>query len=108
MSGKRPVDVARALVVSTDGRFPNRLPNSRNELIKLAKGRTIAVMESLPDELLHETICAVGDKPEVTDEKKKQLWQMVLETENKLTDEEIQQDVPCPGGVCRPICRAAR
>ena len=69
MSGKRPVDVARALVVSTDGRFPNRLLNSRNELIKLAKGRTIAVMESLPDELLHETICAVGDKPEVTDEK---------------------------------------
>ena len=90
VSGKRPVDVARALVVPTDGRIPIRLLNSRNELIKLAKGRTIAVMESLPDELLPETICAVGDKSEVTD-KKKQLWQMVLETENKLTDEERQQ-----------------
>ena len=83
--------MARALVVPTDGRIPIRLLNSRNELIKLAKGRTIAVMESLPDELLPETICAVGDKSEVTDEKKKQLWQMVLETENMLTDEERQQ-----------------
>ena len=71
VSGKRPVDVARALVVPTDGKIPIRLLNSRNELIKLAKGRTIAVMESLPDELLPETICAVGDKSEVTDEKKK-------------------------------------
>ena len=80
--------MARALEVSTDGRIPNRLINSRNKLIKLAKGLTIAVMESLPDELLPETICAVGDKSEVTDEKKKQLWQM---TESKLTDEERQQ-----------------
>ena len=91
VSEKRSVDVARALVVPTEGKIPIRLLNSRSEPLELARGKTIATMESIPDQPLGDSVSAVGNKPGATHERQQRLWEMVLDTGTKLTDEERQQ-----------------
>ena len=87
----RSVEVARALVRTDRDEIPIRLLNTRSESIELCKGKTIAVLESIAQEQLLETIPSVGEKSQVLEQKHEQLWQMVLESGDTLTDDEQQQ-----------------
>ena len=67
VSGRRVVDVARALVSPERGEVPVRILNTRTEPVELQKGKVIATMEPLAQEQLLETVSSVEKKPEVSE-----------------------------------------
>ena len=83
------VEVAGALV-STDGdEITVRLLNTHSNSNELCKGKTIAILESIAQEQLLETISSIGEKSQVLEQKHEQL--VVLESGDTLMDDEQQQ-----------------
>ena len=86
--------VARAMVNPGAGEIPIRLLNPRSETVTVQKGAPVAVMEPLPEEDVNTvSTSSVQQVPshEVLEQKKQQLWQIVLDIGEKISTEEQQQ-----------------
>ena len=78
------------LKVSTcEQRWRQEIPDYPS--IELCGGKTIAILESTAQEQVLETISSIGEKSQVLEQKYEQLWQMILESVDKLTNDEQQQ-----------------
>ena len=86
--------VARAMVNPEAGEIPVRILNPRAETVTIQKGIPIAVMEPLlekDDNLVSVSSVEQTNNHDVLEQQQKQLWQIVLDTGDKLSVEEQQQ-----------------
>lgn len=86
--GDPTVGVARTLVSTEKDQIPVRLLNTRPDPIQVSRGLKIAMMEPLAQQHVPENVLAVEKKQPAPDRKCKELWQMVLDVGETLTDKE--------------------
>ena len=96
ISDRNAVFVARGMVNPGGGKIPVRVLNPRSESVTVQRGVQIAVMEPLQTEevdLASTSVSSVEQTTglEVSEEKRKQLWQIVLDIGDKLSVEEQEQ-----------------
>ena len=86
--------VARAVVNPGAGEIPIRILNLRLETVMVQKGTPIAVMEPLPEENI-DCVSASSiqrdSSQDISEEKQRQLWQIVLDVRDKTSAKEQQQ-----------------
>ena len=91
---RNAVFVARAMVNPEAGEISVRILNPRAETVTIQKGIPIAVMEPLlekDDNLVSVSSVEQTNNHDVSEQQQKQLWQIVLDTGDKLSVEEQQQ-----------------
>ena len=84
------VMVARALVEPQGNRIPIRLLNLRDVEISIIKGTIVAELESVPDSSLVSVVLQ-HPEDEPSEEHRCRLWEMVVEAEQSLMEEEKAQ-----------------
>ena len=90
-SGQRQaVMVARAMVDPVHGKVPVRILNPRAEPVTIQRGTVIAIMESLSKEE-PVVVTSVEEGREISENKKKHLWQAVSDVGELLSNKEQEQ-----------------